>query len=348
MKLSVIVPVYNVGASLSPCLESLKKQAGNHEAEFILVDDGSTDDSGRLCDEFSAADSRFRVIHQANAGVAQARNAGLDAASGDWVAFVDGDDELEAGFLENLREQEYSNADLVFFRWGNRFPSGETVPGGPEFASGPLQPEAAEELQKIILNADLLKTSQIIPQGAAVSAPWAKLYRRRFLEDHALRFTPGLKIGEDNVFNFRVYQAGPRCFAENLPAYLYRRSDASTMSRYTADAADRYDAFYQALEQALPADSPLRAELPLRAVRNFLVVCAQDFFHPGNPKPTKARKKEFKALRNRDPYREAFRKADLSKLRPSVRVGAELCKYQQFGLYRLAWKLSERMGVSHA
>lgn len=346
--LSVIVPVYNVGTFLSPCLDSLKNQEKSREVEFILVDDGSADGSGDICDKYAAEDPRFRVIHQANAGVAQARNAGLEAASGDWIAFVDGDDELEEGFLEKLRDREYESADLVFFRWGNRFPSGEKVPGGPEMTAGPLKPEAAEELQKIILNADLLKTSQIIPAGVAVSAPWAKLYRRRFLEDHALRFTPGLKIGEDNVFNFRVYQAGPRCFAENLPAYLYRRSDASTMSRYTADAADRYDAFYEALEQTLPADSPLRAELPLRAVRNFLVICAQDFFHPGNPKPAKERKKEFKTLRNRDPYREAFRKADLGKLRPSIRVGAELCKHQQFGLYRLAWKLSERMGVSHA
>ena len=91
--ISVIIPVYNVSSFLPRCLDSVLRQ--EHILEIILVDDGSTDDSGSLCDRYAAKDSRITVIHKQNGGLSSARNAGLDVARGKYVAFVDSDDFLE-------------------------------------------------------------------------------------------------------------------------------------------------------------------------------------------------------------------------------------------------------------
>ena len=99
--ISVIIPVFNVEPFLTPCLESVKAQTFK-DFEAILVDDGSTDSSGMICDEFARSDHRFRVVHQSNQGVSAARNRGLDLAKGEYVYFVDADDEIRPEALEHL------------------------------------------------------------------------------------------------------------------------------------------------------------------------------------------------------------------------------------------------------
>lgn len=100
--ISVIVPVYNVAEYLPRCMESILGQSYRN-LEIILINDGSTDGSGLMCDEFAQRDSRIVVIHQENAGVSAARNAGLDVASGEWIGFVDSDDYIDHGMYERLR-----------------------------------------------------------------------------------------------------------------------------------------------------------------------------------------------------------------------------------------------------
>ena len=100
-KVSIIVPVYKVEAYLQRCVESLVRQTYPH-VEIILVDDGSPDRSGELCDVFAKEDSRIVVVHQENQGVSAARNRGLDAMTGDWVCFCDGDDWFELDFVEHM------------------------------------------------------------------------------------------------------------------------------------------------------------------------------------------------------------------------------------------------------
>jgi len=99
--ISVIIPVFNAEQCLRKCLDSVKAQTYN-DFEAILVDDGSTDSSGRICDEYAGLDKRFRVVHQQNQGVSSARNQGLDLAEGDYVYFVDGDDEIRPEALDHL------------------------------------------------------------------------------------------------------------------------------------------------------------------------------------------------------------------------------------------------------
>ena len=112
-KISVIIPVYNREKSLKKCLDSVMGQTYKN-LEIILVDDGSKDSSGVICDEYAAGDSRIKVIHQQNAGVAAARNAGLAMATGDYIGWVDSDDWIEPDMYECMLDnaQKYE-ADIV-------------------------------------------------------------------------------------------------------------------------------------------------------------------------------------------------------------------------------------------
>ena len=114
--LSIIIPVYKVESYLRECLDSISVSELNCW-EAILIDDGSPDDCPQICDEYVAKDKRFRVIHQQNAGVAAARNAGLDVAQGKWVWFVDSDDVVDMTHVGDIIEwlKEHKDVDLVMF-----------------------------------------------------------------------------------------------------------------------------------------------------------------------------------------------------------------------------------------
>ena len=98
---SVIVPVYNIEPYLRKCLDSVLGQTYRN-LEILVIDDGSTDASGTICDEYKSSDSRIRVLHQINKGLSEARNSGIDIATGDYILFVDGDDWIESNTVECL------------------------------------------------------------------------------------------------------------------------------------------------------------------------------------------------------------------------------------------------------
>lgn len=103
-KISIIIPIYNVEKYINQCLESISMQTyGN--MEILLIDDGSTDQSGNLCDEYAKTDKRFQVIHKVNGGVSSARQAGLNKATGDYISFIDPDDYIEPNMMEEMLEK---------------------------------------------------------------------------------------------------------------------------------------------------------------------------------------------------------------------------------------------------
>ena len=118
-KISVIVPVYNVEQYLPRCIDSILAQTFT-DFEVLLIDDGSTDESGKICDEYAKKDSRIRVFHKKNGGVSSARNTGLDNAHSEWVAFVDSDDTLDVDFLHYSFLDIPDFVDIVFLSWAKK------------------------------------------------------------------------------------------------------------------------------------------------------------------------------------------------------------------------------------
>ena len=211
---SIIVPVYNCKDYLPATLESLRRQT-YPTLEVILVDDGSSDGSGELCETVCREDARFKVIHQENKGPGEARNTGLDAAQGDFIAFVDGGDAILPQTIEILHRGMTDGIDLVLtdFQIVNpdEIPGKEPVP----------EPDTSLVTQEKLVYSMLSKTG--VP-GLPWAVVWNKMYRRPVLD--GIRFTD-LFCNEDQDLNLRVYLRIRTARFIQAPLYCYVRIPSS-------------------------------------------------------------------------------------------------------------------------
>ena len=185
--ISVIIPVYNVEEYLCRCVDSVLDQTYRN-TEILLVDDGSPDNCPAICDEYARQDARVRVLHQENKGLSGARNAGIDVAKGQWLAFVDSDDYLAPDFLERLLEAcERTGSDLSVCRW--------------EYVRGEKIPEHGTGETRVYTGREML-ANLYLPDGAYFVVAWNKLYRRELFEE--IRYPLG-KIHEDEATTYRIY-----------------------------------------------------------------------------------------------------------------------------------------------
>lgn len=188
--ISIIVPVYNATKYLTRCVDSIRQQS-RKEWELILVDDGSSDSSGSLCDELAKKDSRIRVIHQKNQGVSSARNTGLDMASGEYIMFVDADDWVEPTLCETLIKHSIET-DVVISGFYY-----VTVSGRQEntFSCHHL---------KISMDGQFPSYFDELYEKNLLNSPWAKLYRRSLIGKQ--RFSEEVALGEDLLFNLEYFK----------------------------------------------------------------------------------------------------------------------------------------------
>lgn len=210
--ISIIVPVYNVEKYLRECLDSISLlKAVRWEA--ILVDDGSTDISGQICDEYAKQDSRFRVIHQKNAGVSAARNAGLEAAEGEWIWFVDSDDSINPDF-EISNPEVLDDADYVLFDM-RKFHDGEEL-------NSLGHQKSTVKCTELSKNDFLCKYQCNHHQRLFYKKTWAMI-------DHhqRLAFSLGTRVGEDLEFQYKYLTRCQRPARLDAVLYNYRLREGS-------------------------------------------------------------------------------------------------------------------------
>lgn len=217
-KISVIVPVYKAEQYLPRCVDSILTQSFT-DFELILVDDGSPDNSGGICDEYAVKDNRVRVIHKPNCGVSTARNFGIEVAKGDWITFIDADDYIEQGFLSIPVE---SSADLLIQNYKVVADSDviEHEFGVSEITSWEIQEFLHENICKEIF-----------------SSPWAKFFKNKILKDNDICFPKGIKVGEDALFvlDYLFYTKTIRFLS--VSNYVYVGGWQSAKYKITAEKA---------------------------------------------------------------------------------------------------------------
>ena len=204
--ISIIVPVYNVENYLDRCMERLQNQTyGN--LEIILVDDGSKDNSGALCDAYAKKDPRVKVLHKENGGVSSARNAGLDIAQGQFVAFVDADDWVAHNMFETLRENiTTSGADCVFCSYYYAWDGGKREKVFQRAAGVVHREEGLKQLLQATKD-----------HSGYNGFPWNKLTRRDVIG--ALRFDTSVSVGEDALFFTDVLHRCKTVYLNPTPLY---------------------------------------------------------------------------------------------------------------------------------
>ena len=228
--ISVIVPVYNVEEYLPRCLESILGQT-YRDLQVILVDDGSTDGSSRLCAEFAERDPRIECIRISNSGVSAARNRGLEAAKGRWIGFVDADDYIEAGFYETL-VTHLTHSDKQIVCCGVR--AEDTEGNRIERFKGRRFPAVEQDFDRDDALLRYLNPDTRILYWAV----WNKLYSAELLK--GIAFENGRVIAEDFDFTLRCFlrSDGLRYIPDELYHYLVRPGSAITGSRFSKNSFD--------------------------------------------------------------------------------------------------------------
>ncbi len=220
--ISVIIPAYNVEEYLERTLKSVREQS-YRDLEIIIVDDGSTDSTGRIADRAAEEDKRIRVIHQENGGVSKARNTGLDAVTGDLIAFVDSDDHCRENMLEILyADMEETGAELVVCAHEE----------GPETFSGKISEKT--ELKEYM---DTEKFMMLFNEHKDESVVlWGKLYKRELFE--GLRFPEG-KIHEDEYLaHYILERSGLVTYDPRAMYYYYKRPVSITTDHFSKKRLD--------------------------------------------------------------------------------------------------------------
>ena len=262
--LSVIVPVYNVEEYLVRCVDSILAQTYDH-LEVILVDDGSSDGSGAICDDFAAKDSRIKVIHKKNGGLSRARNAGLDVAAGEYITFVDSDDWIEEDSYEHLLGL-MARYQVQLVCGGNM-----DVDGGTGEKTLGVCPKKEE-----VVTAEEFVGRMFLWQGVD-SSVCDKIFHRSLLE--GFRFPEG-QVSEDVAITYKIVLGAERAAFSEKPFYNYYHRVGS-ISR-TAEITDKTfhfsrhtDAILRYIQEHHPAVEPQATYLRVRSLSHVLLLLEQ-------------------------------------------------------------------------
>jgi glycosyltransferase involved in cell wall biosynthesis len=238
--ISIIVPVYKAESFLHQCIESILNQ-DIKDFELILINDGSPDNSGEICEEFAKADARVHVIHKKNEGVSKARNTGIGASTGKFIMFCDADDFVESDWCKEMVNHAKGNSFVISAYYLNDLKDGRN------------------DKQAVFLGKDgdyfsFLK-KDIFPfyQKHFIGSPWNKIYRSNIIKEHHIRFNEELSIGEDLIFNLDYLKhADDEILVVNKPVYNYvLRGNESLNVKYHENQFEIYKFLFNEVYKCL-------------------------------------------------------------------------------------------------
>lgn len=229
-KISVILPVYNGEKFMHRCVANILAQTFT-DFELIIIDDGSKDNTGQICDECADKDKRIKVLHKQNGGVSSARNLGLDKAIGEWIAFVDCDDTITDTYLENLMQNGIPTSCMVLALYSNV--------GKERHLNAGLY--SGEKMVRHIIDNNIL----------ALSGPYAKLYNRNVINANSVRFPIGVHMGEDGIFIVRYLNVVDNLLVVDKTDYWVNVTEGSLSSRYNDFESESlgFDLWYQEISK---------------------------------------------------------------------------------------------------
>ncbi len=231
-KVSIIIPVYNAGKYIEQCVYTLLNQTLK-ECEFIFINDGSEDNSKEIIQTYKNLDNRIKIINQKNQGVSVARNNGLNIAKGEYIGFVDADDYIELDMYEKLyNKAREDNCDVILSDWKNEI-DGSFISMNYNFPKNTV-------LDRKFIN------ENIIPyflESDKLNTAWNKLYKNKIIKDNKIKFPEKVSLGEDGIFNMRVFSKAKTLKYIDYIGYYYREVEGSA----TRNILDK-DYFKRALE----------------------------------------------------------------------------------------------------
>lgn len=212
--ISIIVPVYNVEKYLRYCIDSILSQTFT-DFELLLIDDGSKDKSGEICDEYAKKDNRIKVYHKENGGVSSARNLGLNKANGEWVCFIDSDDIVLNTYLKNMVDAISNDNSMILSNY-----------------RGENMAVSKVKLDNVTLYKDEIVKYFIKNRVLDLSAPYSKLYKVETIRKYSISFPEGIQMGEDAIFIIRYLNRTSSVAVIDKCDYIVRNTIGSLSSKY--------------------------------------------------------------------------------------------------------------------
>lgn len=215
--ISIIVPIYNVKPFLRRCIDSILNQTYQN-FELILIDDGSTDGSGDICDLYSKNDNKVKVIHKQNEGVSIARNVGIDNVNGYWTCFVDSDDWLEPTYLHNFIEKISDSTDLIVQGFFSNYENSNRVD------QTSFKPFILNNNYKVVM---FFENTRGVHNGYI----WHRIFRTNIIKNNMIRFQPGVSFAEDGWFFFEYLKYVKKTvFSDKIGYHHFRRNNSLTIA----------------------------------------------------------------------------------------------------------------------
>lgn len=321
--LSIIIPVYNVEKYIRQCLDSIVLQQMQVEGciEVIVIDDGATDQSGEIAREYEKYTSdimHIQVIHKKNAGVAAARNTGIEHATGEWLYFVDADDYLEPDCLQVMykRIRQSENCDVILF---DAFQNEKNKQAVWEHFGEACDWNTRDEifrLQRAVLYYKMPEISTKQP----LAAPWDKVYRSEFILNKGLCFQEKLRVLDDMIFNMEAFGEAAHIAYYKDKIYHYRYVSNSITHQYKPNRVEQDRLVWEYISQYIRVKRHQWTEEELRSfeqafycriIKSFSICCSLQFFAGQNKNPLGKKVDFVKRIWQQEPFCKAFQKVKI-------------------------------------
>ena len=300
-KVSVIVPVYKVPEQyLRQCIESLIAQT-MQEMEILLVDDGSPDACGSICDSYAKNDPRIRVIHKQNGGLSAARNTGYQEAVGEYITFIDGDDWVEPEMCQVMYDvAKKDDVDLVVCGISKDY-AHKRIPYTYYMEEGKVyRDQECKQLQV-----------QLLMYNANMGAAYAKLIRRSLLQAHDIQHDPVLSQGAEGLeFNFRFFEHLHSAAFVNRHFYHYIYNENSISASHSEKNHDLVIRCFESIDRLIHSSDNKDELIPWfnnRLMYVIVTTAISGYFHPDNREPYQERKRKFQEYLKRPIISKALR-----------------------------------------
>lgn len=335
-KVSIVVPVYKVPEKyLNRCIQSLLNQTLK-EIEIILVDDGSPDQCGKICDDFANKDKRIKVIHQKNSGLSAARNSGQRLANGKWIAFVDGDDWVEREtyqILYNLAEQNNHDVDVILFNFVKDFPN----------RSIPMDSRKYVENNKIYKTNQEIKylQSMMLNYNANLATVPTKFIKKAFLDKNNLFHNEKLRQGAEGIeFNVRLFgKATKALYVEKMFYHYIYNSESITSVHNEQNHYMVLECFKEIKKNIDNTDEKMMDYFYNRMNNVILTTAISGYFSYTNNKKYSIQKKEYQRYLKNDLVQEVLQKSNYYNLSVTKKIILFCIKHNLFFIVSFASKI---------
>lgn len=338
-KISIIVPIYKVKKEyLVKCIDSLINQTFKN-IEIILVDDGSPDESGNICDNYATLDERIKVIHQENSGVSVARNKGINESKGEWLIFVDADDWIELDTCEQYAKAiEYNNIDMILSKSYIYFNSNKIDESYSKYKSDAIINNKKELIESLFLvkNKDNVSFTYI-------GAPWGKCLKKSILMENNIFFKNGVKIGEDALFNYRYFSVLDNVMFINKSFYYYRMNDNSVTNSYISDLIETYYILFESFDEYIKkvqiVNKSVYSAFVIRQLFRCLEAC---IFNENTVLSNFEKKNKFFNLISSKPYLDSIKNVRVKDFRMKNKIIITLLKLKFYNCIKLLYFIKSK------